>query len=241
MFMTKWLILLMLPLQLFAFNLKDEIKKAQKGDFIVYSYKQSLVLLRVAGLAENELVIEEVSGPLHSIEQKNWQEWLQNGAPLHTSWTISTIDIANGKVRSIFSIDEKKYLNSNPSLQFLPTLLQLSFHTIDPAERKMVGAAPLPGEIDTRHLWLPKIVFQGKQIHPFIAAYKVFWPKDESELAGKALDLYFAEKEALSYLPYWIEVASGVTKAKILALDSGKQLASPHTVETYEQPQKVAL
>lgn len=234
--MMRWLLLILFPLQLLALDLKQEIKKAEIGDFIVYSYKQSLVLLRICKQSGEEIEVEEISAPLASVKQKNWQEWVKNGAPNHTSWTISTIDLVDGKVLSIFSVDDKKFLNSNPSLQFLPTLVKLSLQPIEPHDRKMVGAQPLPGEIDQRRLWLPKIYFAGKEITPPIAAYKVFWPKDESELAGKPLDLYFAEKEALSYLPYWIEVAAGVSKAKILALDSGHKLASPHALATYEQP-----
>jgi hypothetical protein len=120
----------------------------------------------------------------------------------------------------------------------LPTLFQLSPQPIEPYDRKYVGAQPLAGEIDLRRLWLPKIVFEAKQIFPAVNAYRVRWPEDTSELSDKSIDLYFASKPALTYLPYWIEVSATIGKAKISVLDSGKNLSSPISFGTYEQQEK---
>lgn len=235
--MYKLLCLLLLPLQLLALDLKHEANSAQVGDFIVYAYKHSLVLFRIRENIPPVLVVEEISAP-HSAVSGNWQEWISKNAPNHTSWTISRINVASGKVESIFSVDDRSYQNANPAFQFLPTLFKLSLKPIEPYERKYVGAAPLAGEMDMRRLWLPKIMFESKQIQPDTSAYRVSWPEDESELSGKAIDLYFAGKPALTYLPYWIEVFAMLGKAKISALDSGKNLTSPVTLHTYEQQEK---
>lgn len=235
--MYKLLCLLLLPLQLLALDLKQEVAKATSGDYIVYAYKQSLVLFRVRENVPPLLVIEEISAAQSAVSGR-WQEWLTHNAPNHTSWTISRINVAKGVVESIFSVDEKAYLNANPAFQFLPTLFQLTLEPLAAHDRKYVGAEPRPGEQDLRRLWLPKIMFEGAQIFPAVSAYRVRWPKDESELADKPIDLYFANNTALTYLPYWIEVSAGVGKAKISALDSGKGLSSPITINTYEQQEK---
>ncbi len=232
--MYKLLCLLLLPLQLLALDLKQDVAKAQTGDFIVYTYKQSLVLFRIRENNPPTLVVEEISAPI-AAASKNWQDWLSHDAPGHTSWTISRINIHSGKVESIFSVDEKRFQNSNPAFQFLPTLFQLTLNPIEPYERKYVGAQPLAGEVDLRRLWLPKIIFETKQIFPSVLAYRVRWPKDESELSGKPIDLYLASDKGITYLPYWIEVFGGLGKAKISALDSGKELSSPANLQTYEQ------
>lgn len=232
--MYKLLCLLLFPLQLLALDLKQEAAKATSGDYIVYAYKQSLVLFRIRENTPPILVVEEISAP-HSAVSANWQQWVSNNAPNHTSWTISRINMASGKVDSIFSVDEKGYLDANPAFQFLPTLFQLKLEPIEAYDRKYVGPEPLAGEKDLRRLWLPKIVFEAKQIFPAVSAYRVRWPKDESELSGKPIDLYLTNNAGLTYLPYWIEVFGGLGKAKISALDSGKNLSSPITINTYEQ------
>lgn len=226
--------LLLLPIQLVAFDLKEAIKSAETGDFIVYQYKNSLVLLRIREQKAPKLVVEEVSAPQTAVTA-NWQEWLTKQAPGHTSWTISQINIDSGRVESIFSVDDRGYLNANPAFQFLPTLLKLTPEPIEPHNRKYIGAEPLAGEKDMRHLWLPKIIFEGKQLNVPVNAYKVKWPDDESELSNKPIDVYYVQSGALTYLPYWIEVAGALGKAKISALDSGKKLSSPIGMHSYEQ------
>lgn len=209
-----------------TFSLKQDIPTAKPGDFIVYAYKQSLVLVRIAENSGPLLVVEEISAPVSTVSG-NWQEWLSKEAPGHSSWTISRINVASGKLVSIFSVDERTFLDSNPAFQFLPTLFTLDARPIDPSDQKRIGPQPLPGEKDFRQLWRPKIMFEGKQISPPIQPYRVLWPNDDSELSGKPIDIYLVREGGLTYLPYWIEVAGALGKAKISAIDSGKNLSSP--------------
>lgn len=213
-----WFLLLALPFV----SLKEEVPKAQKGDYIVYGYKESLVLVRVKENTPPILTIEEISAPRSCIES-NWQEWLKNNAPGHTSWTVSRINIKEDKVESVYSVDDKEYVNSNPAFQFLPTLFRLHLTPIEAIDRKLIGPPPAPGEPDFRKLWLPKIVYEGKEIHPQLLAYRVRWPKDDSELSDRLIDVYIPQNGALTYFPYWIEVFAGLGKAKIMAIDSGRE------------------
>ncbi len=236
--MYRLLLLLLLPLQLFAFELKQDILKAKTGDFIVYSYKESLVLLRIRESSPHMVTLEEVSSPRSGKGDMSWQEWMTKDAPGHTSWTITKIAIATGKVISIFSVVSREFLTTNPAFLFLPTLLQLPLKPIEAHDRKYVGPEPMAGEVDHRRLWKPRIIFEGKELSPQIAAYRIQWPDDASDLSGKPIDLYFAQDGAITYLPYWIEVAAGLGKAKISALDSGTGLTSPVKLSSYEQSEK---
>lgn len=204
---------------------------------MVYSYKESLVLLRIRDVSPTLLIVEEISSPRQAATATNWQEWVTKEAPGHTSWTITRIAMATGKVISIFSVDQGEFLDTNPAFMFLPTLLELPLKPVEAHERKYVGAEPLEGEVDNRRLWKPKIIFEQKEIFPKIAAFRVRWPDDASELSGKPIDLYFAEDGPIPYLPYWIEVFAA-QKAKISALDSGHGLTSPVRLLSYEHPEK---
>ncbi len=230
--MFKLFCLILLPLQLAATTLS--MNDAKAGDYIVYAYKESLVLVRVREHTDSHLVFEEINAP-KSAASNNWQEWVSKKAPGHTSWTISRIDLTLKKVDSIFSVDERMFLNTNPAFQFLPTLLKVDIEPIADSERKRVGIEPQAGEPDYRRLWLPKITYEGNVITPPVAAYKTKWPDDESDLSSKTIDIYLPQREALTYLPYWIEVSGGWQKAKISALDSGRGLTSPILLNTYEQ------
>lgn len=218
-------IVLLMQATLSAKDLKQEIRKAESGDFVVYAYKQQLTLLRVASNDGKELVVEEISAP--NPEIKKWQEWLSTGAPGHSSWTVSHIAIDNGAVKSVYNVDEKAYVTTPITFPFLPTLLTTPLSPIESSARKYIGAQPLAGEVDLRRLWFPKIIFEGQAIETPIEVYRLVWPRDDSELSGKSLDLYFPTTKAISYLPYWIEMSVISGKIKISAIDSGKGLTSP--------------
>lgn len=214
--LVVFILFLFLPAGAFTVDLAS----AAVGDFIVYAYKQQMTFLRIAKVEDDTVMFEEISGPRR--EEINWSEWLKNKAPGHTSWTLTTLK--KGETSSIFSIDERRFLPKGDSFQLLPTLLKLTLEPVDASNRKRVGPEPLAGEVDFRPLWLPKIIFEGKEIHPPITVFHVLWPRDASELSQKPFDLYFAAKPALTYLPYWIEIHASISKIKIEAIDSGKEL-----------------
>lgn len=229
------LLFLALSIHLSAFELREAVKTATKGDYIAYSYKQSLLVLRVAKFENPLLVVEEISAPLEAKKETSFADWLQKKAPGHSSWTLSEIDIETGKIKRIFSVDERKFLPNNPDFQFLPTLFRVELKPVAEEDLKRIGAPPLEGEMDHRKIWLPKIIFDGKEINPPLRVFRTDWPRDTSELSGKPIDLYLAEKEAITYLPYWIEIIGKTGRLKIAALDSGRNLASPVSLESYEQ------
>jgi hypothetical protein len=216
---------LLVQATLSAKDIDQEIKKASSGDFVIYAYKQQSTLLRIAGNNGKELVVEEISSPKPEI--RKWQEWLNEGAPGHSSWTISRISLDNGTIKSVYNVDERAYITTPITFPFLPTLLTTPLTLIAASEKKRIGAEPLPGEMDFRPLWLPKIIFEGKELKTAVEAFRLVWPRDESELSGKTLELYFPVSEAIIYLPYWIEMNAGLNKIKICVIDAGKGLSSP--------------
>lgn len=220
-----FLFLILAQAALFGKDLQQEIHKAEIGDFVVYGYKQQTTLLRIAGHNEQELIVEEVSAQDQKVD--NWQAWLSKGAPGHSSWTISHISIKDGTINSIYSVDENSYISRPVTIQFLPTLLTSPLKPI--TTPKYIGAEPMAGEMDFRRPWVPKIVFEGKPVEAEVEAFCLSWPTDDSELSGKSLDLYIPKNEAITYLPYWIEMNAGLNKIKITVIDSGKKLISPIT------------
>lgn len=206
-----------------ALELKTKLTNAASGDFIVYLYKSHITLVRIAKHHPKELVIEEITAPKGDYD---WQEWLNQNAPEHTSWTVTTLDPTTLKILSSYSLDEQPTAIMTSDLQFLPTLLKLELQAVPQDQLKKIGPEPMAGEVDMRKIWHPKIVWKGKTIEIPIDAFRATWPKDESELAGKSIEVYIPQKEALSYLPYWIEIGSGPLKAKVQAIDSGSGLVS---------------
>ena len=69
----------------------------------------------------------------------------------------------------------------------------------------------------------------GEQISfPHFDVYEVYWPKDESPLSNKRIELFFDHNEANFPFPYWAKVTDASDAAfKIRILDSGKHLPSP--------------
>jgi hypothetical protein len=207
------------------FGYEQDVSSIREGDFIVYAFKHQLSLIVIKEKTGPVITVEELTAPQQ--EQKmNWQEWLDKQAPGHTSWTITKIDLASKKVLSLFDVDSNTWIQKLPAAQLLLTLLNLDLHKLLPEERKYIGPQPLPGEVDSRPLWLPKVVFNGKELHPPINVFRAYWPKDGSEISQKPFDLYFAAQGALLYLPYWIEMHGPISKIKIMAVDSGTNLST---------------
>ena len=219
----------------FADTLLDAFKDAHAGDFVVYEYQKQITLLLIKEKNEKEVVFEEISAPQAIVDsyKSKWKTWVQEGAPSHTSWTIATMTLPAGAITSIYSFDTRTLITQDQAFSFLPILLQRPLHEVEPYQRKYVGPPPEPGEQDFRKLWYPKIVYEGELIHPGIQARRIFWPQDGSDLSGKTIDLYLAEKPAITYFPYWIETSLGIKKMKLYVIDSG------HNLIVHEQKEEV--
>jgi hypothetical protein len=47
------------------------------------------------------------------------------------------------------------------------------------------------------------------------------WPKDDSELSGRGIDLYFDQNQPLFPFPYWIEIGDSYNTLALRVIDSG--------------------
>ena len=231
----------LLSIPAFAITLLDEFSKAKEGDFAVFEQQKQITLFRIAKKTDKELIVEEVTATAKPADL-NWQAWLTQGAPMHTSWTLSRFDLATGAIQSIYSYGTNEWIQTDGArdvtLTFLPTLFTLPLVVVLENDRKRIGPPPESGESDRRKLWVPKAIFQGKaNLVPFYV-FRVEWPKDVTELSGKVIYLYIPGSneskknerqtdECLNYFPYWVEVVGKISKVKLRVIDSGKNLTSP--------------
>jgi hypothetical protein len=228
------MLLLVIPAAGHGKTLADQFQQAKAGDFVVFQQNHHITLFRVSAVAGSIVDIEEVTSSDKEINPKiiSWQEWLENGAPHHSSWTLTRIDLDSGKVLSnlSFSSIDNEWVRNQPLFIFLPTLLRLPLETVPPEQRKQVGAPPRPGDIDRRKPWLPKVIVAGKELPPPVpfAVYRAKWPSDNSELSERTIYLYLClAPQALSYFPYWVEIGGKIGTVKLRVIDSGTGLLPP--------------
>ena len=211
--------------------LRDNLGRAQTGDFIVTSSNKNYTLLHIYDKTERSLVMEEITVPDSKINLQNstWAAWVQNGAPCHTSWVMYEIDLPSGQMLEFFSFTKNGWMDLGKADNFLSALLNLRLYKVPEQQRKRIGPKS-SGDFDFRKIWQPPMIVGGHQIHdvPFDAWHTV-WPKDGSELSGKSIDVYLPQHPEmyLSYFPYWLQISGVIGKAKIRIIDSGKQLVSP--------------
>ncbi len=225
--MFRWLVaftLLLAPMFGGEYPLLKRLEKAKNGDFIVFEANKTVTLLVIRSLTDQSLVLEEISAPSNKVKQGSWSSWLKSKAPGHTSWSMIEIDLVNQRILECYSFNKNAWLPQSPQDSFLATLFHLSLNPVDPKQRRKVGPAPQEGEVDRRKIWNPPLVVDGKKVeHSTFDVYEASWPKDNSELSGKNICLYF-DKEVRSALPCWIQVDTGQITASLRAIDSGHRL-----------------
>jgi len=224
----------------YALKIGQELAQAKEGDCFVFGHKKSFTLTRIALNENNILVLEEVSAPL-SWKPKKWQTWLLEGAPGHTSWTLTQIDLENTQVKKAYCFVRKSNLNFDESGSFLSTLMQLDFEELPLDKRKKVGISSGTDDLMPKATWQPPLPKGASIPSKKFTAFRAQWPKDNSELSGQLIEIYLPEKDSkktalLSYLPYWIEVRHAALKARIQTLFVGSQIESPKKVQTKSRP-----
>jgi hypothetical protein len=223
-----FLILLLTTLSLGASPLLHEkLSHAEVGAFIVTSQEGHYSLLTVRSLNYPLIVLEEISIPCKQIDSNrtNWKEWVQKKAPGHTSWILYEIDLAAGKLRKAFSVQQQGWLDASD--HFLTRLLTLPLSPILERERKKIGTPSTEIE-DHRPLWNPPLIREGKKLvkAPF-QAFRTTWPEERSPLSLCEIELYFAKELPTFPFPFWIEVHSPHYTLKVRTVDSGAHLLSP--------------
>jgi hypothetical protein len=213
-------------------SLKNNLQNANKGDFIVASQNKNYTLLHIFDKTPESLIIEEITVPAARMPKMNsWRDWVRQCAPNHTSWILYNLNLSNGSIKECYSVSQESWLDMSKGDMFLPTLLNLQFSFVPITERRKIGPPPNIGSPDRRAYWQPKMVIDGKQIpNVSFVAWRTYWPKDNSPLADKTIDIYIPENQNdyPSYFPYWLEIRGSITgKATVHVIDSGRGLVSP--------------
>lgn len=227
--------------------LRDNLQRARPGDFIVVSANKTDTVMHIYDKQDHVLTIEEIAVPdvRRRQQETNWKEWIQEGAPGHTSWVMYDIDTKTGEMMRYYSFSKNGWFDIPDADNFLSKLLNLKFSQIPLNERKRVGPRPISGP-EWRPIWQPRMIVNGKPISGVVFdAWKTQWPKDGSELSGKTIEVFLPRDNQAypSYFPYWLQIIGAIGKAKIRIIDSGSQLSSPKpslrqlaSPRFYEQP-----
>lgn len=214
--------------------LRDNLKKAKDGDYLVTMQNKMYTLFRIESHKTETLFIEEISIPSNVFNQEkiSFRTWYERQNPSHTSWTMYEIDLNSGKIVKSYFYAKGVWYEKNMTNSFLTTLLNLRLTKVPSSERKKVGRVYKTELENKPSYWQPKLKIEGHFVEgiPF-DAWKGQWPNDKSELSGKSITLFIPEQSDLypSYLPYWLEIQGTITSAKIRIVDSGRNLTSTHS------------
>lgn len=215
-----------------AIYLRDNLKNAHPGDFIVIAQDNNYTLLHIRKNDNDKMVVEEIAITAARYQQQKlwWKEWVEKGAPGNTSWVVYTINLTNGHINDYYSVTRKAWCEVPQADIFLSKLLMLRLRRLAADERKRVGPPPAIGSpYDWRPFWQPKMVFEGREVaNVRFDAWRAIWPRDNSPLSGKQIDVFIPEdnQKYPTYFPYWLQVTGIVGKAKIRIIDAGTGLTS---------------
>lgn len=218
------------PVQSEELLLRNNFRRAQPGDYIVISANKTQTLMHIYNKQNEILTIEEVAVP--SCKKRStlpWKEWIQVGAPGHTSWVMYDLDLRSGRMLRYYSISKRNWYDIPDADNFLSKLLTLTFSKIPESARKRIGPKPNSGP-DLRALWNPQMIVESHAIQGVaFNAWRTKWPRDNSDLSGKTIEVYLPQDSQTypAYFPYWLQINGSVGKAKIRIIDSGSQLTSP--------------
>lgn len=218
------------PLQGQELVLRNNLQRAQPGDYLVISANKTQTLLHIHGKKNQIVTIEEIALP----ETKrpttiSWKEWVSQGAPGNTSWVMYDIDLQTGKMLRYYSFTKKNWFEIPDTDNFLSKLLNLKFTQIPENSRKRIGPKIKSGP-EMRAIWQPRMIVDGQAMKGVLFdAWRTKWPSDGSDLSGKTIEAYLPRDSQRypAYFPYWLQINGAIGKAKIRIIDSGSQLQSP--------------
>lgn len=210
-------------------SLKDNLKRAIPGDFLVISASKTITLLHIYQKIGANLIVEEIAIPEGRKSQNlSWREWVQQNGPGNTSWVMYEVDLSTGRIIRYYSFSKKGWFEISEADNFLSKILNLHLTPIPDKERKKVGTKIFAN--DDSRFWQPCMVVDGKIIRGVkFDAWRTRWPKDNSELSGKVIDLYLPQDNQAypSYFPYWLQINGVIGRARVRIIDSGSGLISP--------------
>ncbi len=215
-----------------AFYLRDNLKLAQKGDYLVTAQGKMATVLHIFERTPQGLLIEEVSIPSAQLPCTftNWKQWMEQGAPGNTAWVVYGLDLATGHMLQCYSMTKRAWINIPEATNFLTTLLNLQFTRIPDWQKKKAGPPPLPGIPDRRQAWQPRMILESQEIKGVLFdAFRARWPSDKTILSDKTIDVYLPQETGRypAYFPYWLQISGVVGKAQVYIIDSGHEMKSP--------------
>ncbi|MDX8430435.1 MAG: hypothetical protein SNF33_01310 [Candidatus Algichlamydia australiensis] len=215
--MLRLILPLFLAIPLFSMTIKERLRFAHEGQYIVTEQSKLVTFMRIQSLTDKRVVLEEISIPSHKAKKINWRSWYRDGTPGATSHLLYEIDLARGVCTNAYSPQREVSLNSSAQ-QLFTDLIALPLKAVREKDRKRIGAPPQEG-LDMRKIWNPPLFQNGKKLTKIATkVYKAHWPDDGTELAGKNLELYFHEG---SPFPCWMEISNSAATFKIRLIDSG--------------------
>lgn len=231
------------------FRLKEKFATGEPGSYLVIEQNKTFLFFYVSERSPSSLVFEEVSIPAanRTSHPMCWKEWFEKGAPGHTSWIMSQVNLETGSVDETFSFTHRGWINLPEANSFLVTLLNLRFQEVPESERRRIGLPPGYNKVDHRPIWNPRLIVEGKIISDtFFYAYKARWPADGTELSRKTLEIYMPHSSEGPhpyplYFPYWLEVEGKIGSAKMRVVDSGMGAHSPKHALPKRPPQLGAV
>lgn len=215
-------------------TLKDKLANAKPGSFLVVEQNKTFTFYFIQESGSSIATIEEISIPASRFKEANvnWRGWFEQGAPGHSSWTISYVNLLNGHLEKAYSCTHQGWIDLTHGTPFLTTLLNLNFQQIPDNQRRRVGLPPGYGKPDRRPIWNPRITVDGNPLAIPCTVWKSRWPNDGSELARKLIEVYLPDTNMHpsipSFFPYWLEVEGRLGSAKIRVVDSGTGAVSPN-------------
>jgi hypothetical protein len=237
--LAVWAILAIAPL--FGSPLQDRISRASSGDYLVVEGGKMITVLSIRTVTPKAIVLEEVSIPSQNLKKRptSWSEWIKARAPGHTSWSMIELDRASGEVLECYSFTRASWVQLSSQDSLMATLLKLPIAPVASEKRRKIGPPPMSGEPDTRKIWEPPALFEGKKqegVH--FDVYETSWPKDETPLSGNTVILYF-DRDGKFPLPFWIQVETTHANIALRTIDTGKNFPSPHRRFPKRTPQFV--
>lgn len=225
--MIRLLFLALICCPLCGMQLVERLQEARPGDYLVMAICRTNSVLRVLENSQETLSLDEIIAPDGmNPAQTSWKEWVLQGAPGKLAWRHYTIDLRSGRLLHAQMLKGGQWFADSQTESFLSTLLSLPFETVPLRERKRVGPKPTGGQ-DLRPLWAPKVKYEGTVVpSPQFEVWKARWPRDGSELSGKAIDVYLPAANGMlpSYFPFSIQVTGTMGKGRIQVIDSGRGL-----------------
>jgi len=233
MHIIKYLFLsLILLTAAYSFSLKEKMLSAEKGDYVVSKQKNLVSLLFIREKQANHILLEEIStaSSLIDLETIDWQNWLDQKAPKHTSWLIIDIDLENNKIIECYSPIQKQFIKTDELENFFIKLINLPLTYLEKNQQERLASYHLH-----QKLWQPPFIYEKNARPMDFSVYRTKLPKDFEHFPSKTLEMYY-DKDNLLFFPTWLQV-KGNFSFIMQTIDGGKNLISPITDIPHQKPQ----